>query len=45
MDMNVRFESIAVQNVTAIDNHTTYPGLMAEKPNAVKHMNLHFEVS
>ena len=43
--MNVQFESIAVQNVTAIDNHTTDPGLMVKKANAVKHMNLHFGIS
>jgi len=43
--MNVPFESIAVQNVTAIDNHAIDPGVMVKKPNALKHMKLHFGVS
>lgn len=43
--MNVPFESIAVQNVTAADNHTIDQGLMVKKPNALKHMNVHFGVS
>lgn len=42
--MNLPFESTVVQNVTAITNVTTGPGVMAEKPTVVKPMNLHFGV-
>lgn len=45
MNMNVLFESIAVQNVTAIHNHKIDPEVMVKKPTALKPMNLHFGVS
>lgn len=45
MDMNVPFESMAVQNVTAIHNHKIDPGVIVKKPTALKPMNLHFGVS
>ena len=45
MDMNVPFESIAVQNFTAIHNHKIDPGVMVKKATALKLMNLHFGVN
>lgn len=44
MGVNVPFESIAVQNVTAIHNHKIDPGETVKKPPALNPMNLHFRV-